>query len=191
MPAKRTEPRAPGGNGGRPLLAGLERLVAALSYLGAVLGVLIVLAMMAVIGYSVFYRYILNTPITWTGELSGYMVVALVMLGAAEALRRDDHIGVDLITARLSETARRWLEVWGLLAVSVVALTLIVSSLEMLAYSYDFEVVSEGYLEVPMWIPQGFLLPGSALLLLAAINRLLRLALGLDAPAAGHMPVDD
>lgn len=191
MPAHSTGTGTPGPRAGRALLAGLERLVGALSYLGAVLGVAVVLSMVAVVAYSVFNRYVLNTPVTWSDELSGYLVVALVMVGAAEALRRNDHIGVDLLTVRLPERARRWTEIWGMAAVCVVAVALLRSSAEMLAYSHDFEVVSEGYLEVPMWIPQGFLVPGAGLLLLAAANRILRLALGLDRPAAGHIPVDD
>ncbi|VAW12383.1 hypothetical protein MNBD_ALPHA09-120 [hydrothermal vent metagenome] len=142
------------------------------AWLSAVAGAGVVILMMAVVGYSVVNRYILGTPITWTDELSGYLVVALVMLGAAEALRRGDHISVDLITDRLGEGGRRVAEIWGNLLVLVLAVALLISARETLAYSLGFGILSEGYLEVPMWIPQSFLVLGPALLGLVALTNL-------------------
>ena len=74
----------------------LYYLTGSVSKLAAAVAAGVVVLMMLVVSYSVVNRYILNTPITWTDELSGYLVVALVMLGAADALRRGDHISVDL-----------------------------------------------------------------------------------------------
>ncbi|MDH3792764.1 MAG: TRAP transporter small permease subunit, partial [Rhodospirillales bacterium] len=61
-----------------------------------------------------------------------------------------------------------------------VAVTLLVSGVEMIAYSVDFGILSEGYMEVPMWIPQSFILLGAGLLLLMALARILRLLKGHD-----------
>ena len=58
-------------------------LIVSASKFAAAVGAGVVVLMMLVVAYSVVNRYILNTPITWTDELSGYLVVALVMLGAA------------------------------------------------------------------------------------------------------------
>jgi len=151
------------------------RWVAYITRLAASIGVGIVLLMMLVVSYSVVNRYILGTPVTWTDEFSGYLVVALVMLGAGETLRRGDHIAVDLITSRLGAKGRRIAMMWGNLMVLVVAVALLISGKATLEYSANFGILSEGYLEVPMWIPQSFLIVGALLLALVAVANLLKL----------------
>ncbi len=151
----------------------------------AFIGALLVLAGIAIVTYSVVMRYVLNTPQTWTDELVGYFLVSIVMLGVAESLRRGDHIGVDLITERLPAGARRWADMWGMTAVIIVAVSLLISSCQMVLFSYSVELYSEGYVEAPLWIPQMALVIGSAMLVFSASNRLLRLFLGL-ALAGAH-----
>ena len=153
----------------------IDRWITSITRLAAALGVGVVLLMMLVVAYSVVNRYILGTPITWTDELSGYLVVALVMLGAGEALRRGDHISVDLITSRLGAKGRRIAALWGNLMVLVVAGAILISGKATLEYSINFDILSEGYLEVPMWIPQSFLILGALLLALVALTNVLRL----------------
>jgi len=144
------------------------------SKLAAAIGAGVVVLMMLVVSYSVVNRYILNTPITWTDELSGYLVVALVMLGAADALTRGDHISVDLITARLAKRGKQLVEIWSCIVVLVFSSVLLISSKKTIEYSVNFEIVSEGYLEVPMWIPQSFLILGGSLVFFVALAKLTR-----------------
>ena len=155
----------------------VERLVGAITWFVAVLGAGVVILMMSVVGYSVVNRYILGTPVTWTDELSGYLVVALVMLGAAESLRRGDHIAVDLISNHFGPKLKRLSAIWGNLAVLIVAVAILISGKATLDYSINFEILSEGYLEVPMWIPQSFLILGSGLLALVATVNLFKLVI--------------
>lgn len=157
-----------------------ERTVAGLGRLAAGLGALLILAMTAIVAYGVVMRYGFGDPQVWTGELAGYLLVLTTMLGAAEALRRGDHIGVDLLTSRLGARARRWAEGWGLLLIVFVAGALLGSGLDMVAFSRMVGLLSDGYLEVPLWIPQSSVLLGMVLLLLAALGRLLRLLAGED-----------
>ncbi len=46
---------------------------------------------------QVFYRYVLNSPLSETQELSIYAMVYVVMLGCTIAVRNKTHIAVDLI----------------------------------------------------------------------------------------------
>jgi C4-dicarboxylate transporter DctQ subunit len=135
-----------------------------------------------VVGYSVALRYLFNRPQVWTDQLVGYLLVVVVLAGAAEALRRGEHIGVDLITERLSVAARRLAEIWGMAAVVLVSGCLVAAGWEVVSFSYDVGLVSDGYLEVPMWLPQAAVPAGAGLLGIAALNRLLRLLFGLNGP---------
>ena len=158
----------------KPATSVFYNSIVSVSKIAAAVGASVVVLMMLVVTYSVVNRYILNTPITWTDELSGYLVVALVMLGAADALRRGDHISVDLITSRLTKRSKRFVEIWGYTVVIVFSSVLLISSKRTIDYSINFEIVSEGYLEVPIWIPQSFLILGGSLVFLVALAKLTR-----------------
>lgn len=161
--------------GGRRPPSLVEKCVGSITWFAAVLGAGVVILMMSVVGYSVVNRYILGTPITWTDELSGYLVVSLVMLGAAESLRRGDHIAVDLLSNHFGPKLKRLSVIWANLAVFIVAVAILISGKATLDYSINFGILSEGYLEVPMWIPQSFLIIGSGLLALVATVNLFKI----------------
>ena len=131
-------------------------------------------------GDVVVLRYLFDRPQVWTDELVGYLLVVRVMAGAADVLRRGEHIGVDLLTERLSPRFRRLAELWGLAAVILVSGCLVAAGWELAEFSYSIGLFSEGYLELPLWLPQAAVPAGAALLAIAAINRLLRLLLGLN-----------
>ena len=170
------------GRGSGALLALLDRGLGAVTFAAAALGALLLLVMTAVVGYSVALRYLFNRPQVWTDQLVGYLLVVVVLAGAAEALRRGEHIGVDLITERLSVAARRLAEIWGMAAVVLVSGCLVAAGWDVVSFSYDVGLVSDGYLEVPMWLPQAAVPAGAGLLGVAALNRLLRLLFGLNGP---------
>jgi len=151
----------------------LERAVGQLTWLCAAVAAVLVLVGLAVTAYSIVLRYVFGTPVTWTDELAGYLVVGVVMFGAAEALRRNDHIGVDILTSRVGNTVRRLLDLWAMLLVIIVAVAIVMGATRMVGYSYGFGVYSEGYLEMPMWMPQSVFLVGAALLAVIAVCRII------------------
>lgn len=159
--------------GAQPAPSFFVSAVSGLSVLAARIAAVLLVGMLAIIGYGVVQRYFFGTPVTWTDELTGYLVVAIVMFGAAETLLRGEHINVDLLTAKRRGIAKTIIDTWGDIAVIVVAVTLLVATKATLSYSYNFDILSNGYLEVPMWIPQSSMLLGGVLLLLAALVRIL------------------
>jgi TRAP-type C4-dicarboxylate transport system permease small subunit len=56
---------------------------------------------------SVFFRYILNSPIVWSDEIVRYSLVWMTFAGAALATRDDKHILVDVIDTILPEKGRK------------------------------------------------------------------------------------
>ncbi len=147
----------------------IVRVVDALARVGIALAAVSLLASMALIVYSVVMRYGLNQPVPWVDELVGYLLVALVMFAAADALRHGEHIAVDILTERLSPRGKRRIALFGLAAVAVSALLLVVEGWDLVAFSRMVGLLSNGYLAVPMWIPQAPIPIGAFLLLLAAL----------------------
>lgn len=63
--------------------------------------------MIGVTFLQVVFRYVFDAPLTWSEEVARYLFVWIVFLGAVLGLHRGMHIGVDLLTQRLSVGARR------------------------------------------------------------------------------------
>ena len=179
--------RRPRDGGGGAVMRGpiavLDRLVGVLAAVGVALAAIGLIASMFLIAYSVVMRYFLNQPVSWVDEFVGYLLVASVMLAAADALRQGEHIAVDIVTERLGSRGRRVVTLAGLLAVALAASLLAVEGWDMVEFSRTVGLLSNGKLAVPMWIPQAAVPVGAALLGAAAIIAFL-LALSGKAPAA-------
>jgi C4-dicarboxylate transporter, DctQ subunit len=163
----------------------IDRIVGMLCTLGVAAAALMLLVSFALVAYSVFMRYVLNQPIPWVDELVGYLLVAIVMLAAADALRRGEHIAVDLLTSRLKARNQRRVAAAGLVAVAVAGLALLLGGWETAQFTKMLGIVSTGYLTMPMHLPQMLIPVGGALLLVAALGGLLRLAIG-ETPTVSH-----
>jgi TRAP-type C4-dicarboxylate transport system permease small subunit len=146
-----------------------ERLVRRLAALGVALAALSLIASMALIAYSVVMRYLLNQPVAWVDELVGYLLVACVMLAAADAMLEGEHLAVDIVTERLGSRGRRIALLGGIVAIALSALLLVVEGADMVGFSRMVGLRSNGYMAAPMWIPQLLVPIGAVLLLLAAI----------------------
>jgi TRAP-type C4-dicarboxylate transport system permease small subunit len=158
-----------------PAATGLVRAIERLSLLfGVVSGVLIVIVL-ALTSVGVFMRYVLDQPIRGVDEATGFLVVAIVMFGAAETLRRDEHIQIDLVT-NVTRGRTRWLlDLWAYACVLVFSAVFLLTAWRTVAFSWAFGDYSTGYLEMPMWIPQATMLPGATLLGLVAALKIAQL----------------
>ncbi|MBU3823883.1 MAG: TRAP transporter small permease [Candidatus Oceanisphaera merdipullorum] len=56
---------------------------------------------------QVFYRYVLNNPIGWTQEISVFCTMIIVMLGAAIAFKRGEHISISFFVELLPEKLQK------------------------------------------------------------------------------------
>ena len=136
------------------------------------LSTLLIIFVLAVVTYAIIQRYALGTPLLWGDEFIGYVLVAIVMLGTAEALRKGDHIAIDLLSSRAKPPLAKALDIWANLAVLAFAVILGWSSWAAIKFAYDFEEYSSGYIEIQTWIPQAPMLAGSILLGLVAVIRI-------------------
>ncbi|MFL9812612.1 TRAP transporter small permease [Stutzerimonas sp. VN223-3] len=155
--------------------------VAGLFTVAMALSAVCVLVALALIGYSVVVRYFVGAPSLWIDEVVGFLVVGIVMFGAACALREGRHIGVDLVTELMSPRWQRWAQIWSMSVVLVLSIFLIVNGWQTAMFSKSIGMVTQGYLELPMYQLQLLIPLGGFLLALAAIDSLLRLACGASA----------
>ena len=142
--------------------------------IAGVLSSLLIFVSFCLMIFAIFQRYFLNTPLKWGDEMLGYLLVAIVMSGVAEALRRGDHVAIDLLTSFFGIKVRALLTYLSYTAVLAFAVIFGISADEVVRFSYGFGSFSPGYLEAPMWIPQSTMIAGSVLLGLGALAGLIR-----------------
>ena len=64
----------------------------------------ILFAMMTLtVTWQVFSRFVLNSPSSYTEELSTYILIWISLLGGVYAFRKKAHIGIDILTNKLSK----------------------------------------------------------------------------------------
>lgn len=96
-------------------LLGLSRGIDRANLLiGRVVAWLVLTAVLVSAGNAII-RKIFNTSSNAWLEVQWYMFGGLVMLGAAAALYRNEHVRVDLIYGAVSDRARLWIDLFGLI----------------------------------------------------------------------------
>ena len=86
------------------ILKGVDRV------LGTVSSALMA-ALILVVLYSVFSRYILNASIAWAEELSRFLLIGVVCMGAVTAYFRNEHLGLDILVKMLPEAAHKYVDI--------------------------------------------------------------------------------
>lgn len=131
-------------------------------------------------------RYALNLSSNAWLEIQWYLFSAIFLLGAGYALKRNAHVRIDVIAARLSTRAQAWIDIFGavafLLPMSVLMLWL---SLPMFWQSFAGGEISADAGGLIRW-PVKLLIPvGFTLLTLQGLAEIARRAayLGGAAPA--------
>ena len=155
-----------------PTSAATHWLIAPLARLGGAISALLILATFGVTIYAIAMRYLFNQPLLWADEVTGWALVAIVMLGAAEAHRRSDHIAIDLITSRATGARHTAIKVVAELATFAFAVVVGVSVWHSITFARAFGSYTSGEIILETWILQVPILVGCCLLALTAAARL-------------------
>ncbi len=156
----------------------LGEAVAFLSGAAMALSAAGLLLSLVLIGWAVIMRYAFNAAPVWVDEVVGFLLVAIVMLAAAQTFRRGEHIGVDLLVDRLSAKGKRWALGWAAVVTAIVALVLVLNGMQTAMLARMLGLLTEGHLEWPTWWLMLLMPVGGALLLLAAVESLWRAITG-------------
>jgi TRAP-type transport system small permease protein len=95
------------------------------------LGIFFLLIMFVSVLIQVFFRYVLLSPLTWTEESARYSFIWVVLLGAAFAVRRKEHVVMGVLFNRFPSPWKR------LISLSINILIL-VSLIYLLPVSWKF-----------------------------------------------------
>lgn len=156
------------------IISWLSQLVSGLTFSARSLGEACVLVLIGLIFVDVFGRYLLSRPTKVADELGGYLLLAIVFLGAAYAMQRDLHIKVTVLSDRVPIKARRWLAlVMEIVAIIFVVVTAWLGA-QLVALSLDSGTRSPSILRTPTYIPQLVVPIGLGIFALEMIRRFIR-----------------
>jgi len=136
--------------------------------------------------WQVFTRFVLCKPSTWTEELAVFMLIWVALLGAAVALGRGAHLGIDYFVSKLPVRTKVFTEVivffciaaFSFFVMIVGGLDLVASMLQLGQESPALRVkVGYVYLAVPI---SGFFLTLYAIM--GLVERLAQFRAGLAGP---------
>jgi len=141
MPANASE----GGRGSRSLpVSQIDPTADPFSKLLAAVLVLCLAAMVVMVFGNVVLRYVFNSGITMSEELSRWLFVWMTFLGAVLAVRDRGHLGSDMLVSRLGPTGKKACLVAGLLLMLVINALLLQGSLAQTRINLDVEAPVSG-----------------------------------------------
>ncbi|QEL25394.1 TRAP transporter large permease subunit [Bosea sp. F3-2] len=146
------------------------RILLFIEYLGGV----ILAVDVAVVFISVIFRYFLHAPFDWAEEVASGLMTTMVFLGAASALARSQHIGIDVLVLMLSPRGQAVAAAAAAWITLFVSGTLLWSSVELFRDTAS-QLTPTG---LPQWI---FLLPvllGGIIMAAFALGNVLKIAAG-------------
>lgn len=126
----------------------------------------LVVVLLGTVTAGVVFRGI-NHPLSWTDEISGFLMVWLACLGWMIATRRGSHIRIRLLQDRLPASVWRGSEVAIQLAVAVIGAVVAWKSIHLIQVNADIEAVSLPISTAWMYAP---LLPAGLATLAQALH---------------------
>ncbi len=144
-------------------MAGLRGVVGKLNGIAAALASAALLGMIGLITLQVVLRRFFDSPIDYTDEVSGYLLVAVTLFGLSYAMEKGDHIRVDMGIERLPPSVLRWFRAgWCIVGIAFSALM----AFETAAYAIESARMGSVSIDSQtlLWPVQALLPVGFALL---------------------------
>ena len=165
----------------------LRTLKAVLDRSLEVLVMVVVAVLVLDVLWQVFTRFVLDNPSTWTEELAVFMLIWVSLLGAAVALNRGAHLGIDYFVGKLPDRAKLATEVVVFLSVALFSLfVMIIGGVDLVLSTLELEQrspalhVKMGYVYLAVPISGSFLTLYAVIGLVERVRELLTGRAGPD-----------
>jgi len=141
-------------------------------------------AMVLIVCFGVFFRYVLNSSLSWYDEFASYLLVWLTFYGCVVVDYRRRHIGFELVVDKLAPAARKAVDIVAELAVLGFQFVLFYYGWVLTERMGDETAISLPWVKV-VWINSVLPITG-ALLLLISSARLIAILSGRTSKHGGH-----
>jgi TRAP-type C4-dicarboxylate transport system permease small subunit len=162
----------------KKLLRGIDTC----SKLAAYLSSLAMLLIVGLILLEIVLRTLFHASTLISDEYSGYLMVALIMLGLSYTLSQGSHIRITIVSERLHGRVAQVLDLIVTLAAITLCSYALYHSVLMVKDTFSYGMLADSLSETPLYIPQIVIPVGLLLLELQLIAHFLRRLLSLPTP---------
>jgi TRAP-type C4-dicarboxylate transport system permease small subunit len=93
--------------------------------------------------WQIFTRFILGSPSSFTEELAGFLLIWIGLLGASYALYTRAHLGIDILTHKLTGAKRKLSEIVIYVIVLLFALfVLVIGGMKLVLLTFSLKQIS-------------------------------------------------
>jgi len=130
-----------GVSSGGPIQAGPRWWIA---HIEEVVTAVLLGVMIGSVGLSVFCRYLLQMPLSWTEEVVLLCMVWVVFLGASIATKHKEHIIIDIVVSLAPRRLAKGMEVVSLSVIIAVLALLVWQGIRLVEVTQDVETTALG-----------------------------------------------
>jgi TRAP-type C4-dicarboxylate transport system permease small subunit len=147
-----------------------------MSNIGGYAGAIFIFLMVALIVVAVFFRRVLNSPVLFSDEISGYLLLGSIFLGLSYTFLTGGHVRVDdIVLNKFSGKAKVVLEMLFTLLAILYTFVFLTGHFLLLKQFYLRHTISTIYFQLPLIIPGVVLILGSLLLVFQLLVHLFSL----------------
>lgn len=161
----------------------MKKVFTAVDRVGSILEKIVscvcVIVMSVLVFINVIARFVFNNSLAFSDEISTYLFVLMSFMGTAIAARRGAHLGLSIVTDRVSPKTRT---IIGMLMYAVSALfclLIVIFGVQMVVSQYQLGQESAA-MQWPEWIYGSFVPVGAAFAMLAFIQGIFEMAKKLE-----------
>ncbi|MDL0431955.1 TRAP transporter small permease subunit [Marinobacter sp. TBZ242] len=134
----------------------------------------LVMVMFLLLITGVAFRYLLEAPLSWTGELTQLLFGIYGLMAGGYLLSHNGHVNVDLVYSKFSRRGRAFLDLFTSILFFIFTLALFYFGVDMAWESFSGRETSNSAWNPPIWPVKAFIPAATLLLILQGIVKLLQ-----------------
>lgn len=128
-----------------------------------------VLVMAVLVFANVIARFVFNSPLAVADEMSCYLFVLMSFMGTAIAARKKAHLGLTIVTDKLSPSAAKKVQVLMYIIAAIFCLLIVIFGVEMVISQHSLGQET-ATMQWPEWIYGLFVPIGAAFAMIAFLS---------------------
>lgn len=121
----------------------MQKITAIISQILGVILILLMALMVLDVTWQVFTRFILKNPSSFTEELAGFLLIWIGLLGASYAYYTRAHLGIDVLTYKLTGFKKQVVEVLiNLIVLGFALFVMVIGGMRLVNITFTLKQIS-------------------------------------------------
>lgn len=145
----------------------------------------LILAITIVVAVQVFFRFVLDSPLSWPEEFGRLLFIWLVFIGSVLVTRANDHISIELVDQALEHKPKlkRVVATLRHVVFAIVMVVVVIGGLQIVPRTHRLQLSAT---RLPRSILTLSVIVGGALMTLESLRQIVRAARGVSDSGSSH-----